>query len=181
MDFSSLKQNIIKKLLTEKEKEYFCHVQFVCQIGLELAKKYKVNRKLIEISCLLHDIGRSQEIGDEDHADAGARMSKPILDNTFFSKAEREAILLCVKNHNKHISNPSIEEKIVITADCASKVLFHEAFMLLCKKQTYQQKLEWGQQYLEKGYKNIPIPEYKFLVKPKYKEIKKIYSQIATL
>lgn len=179
MNFSLLKQNVIKKLLTEKEKEYLCHVQFVCQIGLELAKKYKVNRKLIEISCLLHDIGRSQEIGDEDHADAGARISRPILDGTFFSKSEIETILLCIKNHNKHISNPSIEEKIVITADCASKVLFHEAFMLLCKKETYKEKLEWGQKYLEKGYKNIPLPEYKSKVRLKYNTIKEIYDQIA--
>ncbi len=177
--FKKAKETILKRLVRDKEKELCCHVRFVLKIGLELAKKYKVDRRIIEISCLLHDVGRDHEMEHEDHGDAGARISSELLDGIGISKKEMITILACIKNHNKNLSFYTLEEKIVITADSASKVLYHEAFMLLCKKQTFQDKCEWGKRYLEKGYVNTLFPEYKKYITDKYRELKSTYALVS--
>ncbi len=177
--FNNAKKEIIQRLLNEKEKEYYCHIQFVVKLGLKLSRTHNVDSRVIELSCLLHDIGRDHEEGEEDHADAGARISTKILENLPISKNEKSIIVACVKNHNKILPEYSLEEKIVITADAASKVVYHEAFMLLCKKQTYTEKLAWGQKYLEKGYKKILFPEYKDRITKRYETINKVYQEVS--
>lgn len=179
MKFPLFKKFILEKILAEKEKEYYCHVQFVRKVGLELAKKYKVDKEVIEVACLLHDIGRDNELEGEDHGDAGARISSELLKKGDFTAEETYIILSCIKKHNKENKSVlTLEEKVVITADCASKVLYHEAFMLMCKKPTYVEKLAWGQKYLEKGYRNIKFPDYKLKIAPKYKALKDIYRSV---
>ena len=66
-------ENISKKY---HYPEFLCHIQFVREIALELHKKYGDNKKVIEIAALLHDIGRGNEIGNENHAEAGARLAE---------------------------------------------------------------------------------------------------------
>ena len=56
----------------------------------------------------------------------------------------------CTQKHNGHYGFETIEEEIVANADSASKILFHEAFMLMCKKESFQEKAAWGIKYLEK-------------------------------
>lgn len=177
--YNQLKQLVIQKLLSEKEKEYYCHIRFVRDIGVKLATSHDVNRQLIEIACLLHDIGRDYEQEGEDHGDAGARIAKEFPLSFVFTPSEQGKIITCIKNHNKILPTYSLEEKIVITADAASKVLYHAAFMLLCKKQTYAEKLAWGYKYLEKGYHNIHLPDYKKYLTPHYTRIKEIYDAVS--
>ena len=179
--FGLLKDTVMTKLLAEKEKEYHCHIRFVRDIGIRLASEYGADPKLIEIACLLHDIGREHEIGEEDHGDAGARIAAPVLGEGPFDVTQQALILRCIANHCKEVPEEglSVEEKIVITADAASKVLFHEAFMLMCKKQTYQERLAWARKYLEKGYRNILFPAYREEVRPRYEIIKEIYNAVA--
>jgi putative nucleotidyltransferase with HDIG domain len=176
--FINAKQVVLCRLYEDKEKELQCHVQFVLRMGLELAEKYQVDPKIIELSCLLHDIGRSHEEGDEDHGDSGARIAKELLKDTGIASDELEIILKCIQNHTKKLHNYTIEQKIIITADGASKVLYHEAFILLCKKQSYREKLEWGRKYLEKGFRNTLFPESKRMITKKYKSLKETYDSI---
>lgn len=179
--FNQAKQLALELLLKDKEKEFHCHVQFVVKVGLLLAKNHNADAKIIELSCLLHDIGRDHEIGEEDHGDSGARIAEKILEQTEISSAEIKIILDCIRFHTKEIPEYTLEQKIVITADCASKVEYHEAFMLLCKKQTYQERLTWGKKYLEKGYALTLFPEYKERIADRYKTIKNIYDSIPAL
>jgi putative nucleotidyltransferase with HDIG domain len=175
----NIRRAIITRLLAEKKKEYHCHIQFVVKVGVDLAKKYGANEQIIELSCLLHDIGRDHERETEDHADAGARIADELLQGMDVPQSERATITACIKNHNKTLPTYTLEEKIVISADCASKVLFHEAFMLLCKKQTYAEKLVWGKKYLEKGYHKILFPEYKEVITPRYNIIREVYDAVS--
>ncbi len=178
--FLQAKELALALLHQDKAKELACHVQFVVMVGLELAQKYNVDTKIIELSCLLHDVGRSHEIEDEDHGDSGARITADLLRDVGIPKKEFTTILECIQKHTKNLPSYTIEQKIVITADGASKVLYHEAFMLLCKKQTYHEKLEWGKKYLEKGYKRTLMPEYKKTLVNKYKSIKTTYASISS-
>ncbi len=180
-EFKKAKTLILKRLHKDNKKEFYCHVQFVLKVGLELSKKYNADAKIVELSCLLHDIGRGHEIGDEDHGESGARIAAELLKNTTIPRKEIRIILDCIRFHNKKLSQYTLEQKIVITADGASKVLYHEAFMLLCKKQTYEEKLTWGKKYLEKGYKKTLFPEYKEYITGRYMTIKQIYDTIPAL
>lgn len=178
-DFTELKAIVMRKLLEHHEKEYRCHVQFVRDIGIELARAHDVDEQLIEIACLLHDIGRDQELPGEDHPDTGARIVRELLVDTALTLDDVELIARCVKNHGEQLPDASIEEKIVLTADAASKVLYHEAFMLMCKKQTYGEKLAWGNKYLEKGYHKCAFDDYKQRIYPQYKLLRDIYDAVA--
>lgn len=180
-EFIRVREIILKRLHEDKSKELHCHIQFVVKVGMELVKKYDGDAKIIELSCLLHDIGRDHEVGDEDHGDAGARIAAKLLETTTIPQKEVAVILDCIRFHNKRLPSYTLEQQIVITADSASKVLYHEAFMLLCKKTSYEEKLRWGNKYLEKGYHNTVLPEYKQAIERKYKEIKKIYDAIPAL
>lgn len=80
-----LKKDIIDILLQEKKKEYLCHIKYVVEIALFISKKYKkVDKKIIEIACLLHDIGRDKEIENEEHNHAGKRIAINIFQTLIY-------------------------------------------------------------------------------------------------
>ena len=173
-----VRQEIISLLLAKTPKEYWCHIQFVHKIGRQLAKQYKANPLVVELGCLLHDIGRDHEVDGEPHSEASVRIASKILSKYHLDEKIIALTLACIKNHNSISTGKTIEEKIVNSADGASKVLYHEAFMLLCKKLTYEDKLAWGRKYLEKGYQQVKIGAVKKRLKPKYDFVKSVYSQI---
>ncbi|MBT4209428.1 MAG: HD domain-containing protein [Candidatus Komeilibacteria bacterium] len=170
-----LKERILNILLSEKKKEYSCHIQYVVKIAMEITKKYDVNPKIIETACLLHDIGRGKERGSEKHPQTGKRMAEKILEDSKFNEKEKEKIYACILSHNSKNTPKSIEEQIVRSADAGSKIEYHEAFMLMCKKTSYEERLAWGIKYLEAGFDKISITSYKKKCKPKYTSIKNIY------
>jgi putative nucleotidyltransferase with HDIG domain len=176
-----LRNKISDILLREKRKEYLCHVQYVVEIGSRLAKEYHVDEAIIETACLLHDIGRDKELPGEKHCQAGKRIAEELLTNSNFNGIQKEKIFSCILSHNSQEIPVTIEEQIVRTSDGGSKVQYHEAFMLLCKKNAYEERLAWGMKYLEKGYSNISLELYKKEVEQKYFEIASIYKKIARI
>lgn len=172
-----LKEKIINILLSEKNKEYSCHIQYVLEIAIRLTKNYNVNPDIIEAACLLHDIGRGKEAQNEKHPQTGKRIAEKLLQESKFNEQEKEKIYACILSHNSKSTPKSIEEQIVRSADAGSKIEYHEAFMLMCKKTTYEERLAWGMKYLEKGFDKISIKSYKKECRPKYNSIKKIYNK----
>lgn len=173
-----LKEKVTDILLKEKKKEYLCHIQYVVEIGLRLASECGANQDIIEAACLLHDIGRDKELPGEKHNVAGKRVAKEILKDSEFTEDQKQKIYSCILSHNSEGVPLSLEEQIVRTADGGSKVEYHEAFMLLCKKLTYEERLVWGIKYLEEGFKSISVESYKNESKQKYGSIKDIYQKI---
>lgn len=176
-----LKTKIIDILLKEKKKEYLCHIQFVVEIGLNLAKELGADLNIIETACWLHDIGRDKELPGEKHPQTGRRMAEEILKDTEFSDKQKQKIYACILSHNADTTPLSIEEQIVRTADGGSKVEYHEAFMLLCKKETYEERLAWGIKYLEDGFTSISLDSYRQRIEPKYNSIIDIYNKISRM
>ncbi len=177
---TNLKREIINILL-KKKKEYLCHIQYVLKIAMKLTKDckdYEIDPETIELACLLHDIGRGEELEGEKHGQAGKRIAKKILQNSNFSDEKKQQIYSCILSHNSPTVPESIEEEIVRSADAGSKVEYHEAFMLMCKKNTYEERLAWGIKYLQKGFDKISINSYKEKCKPKYNSIIEIYNNI---
>lgn len=176
-----LKTKIIDILLNDKKKEYLCHIQYVVEIALKLAKELDVDENIIETACWLHDIGRGIELPGEEHPQTGKRMAEEILKDSDFTEEQKQKIYTCILSHNADAVPHSIEEQIVRTADGGSKVEYHEAFMLLCKKETYEERLAWGIKYLDDGFSSISIDEYRRRVEPKYNSIMGIYHKISQM
>ena len=177
-----LKEYLMGIILKENKKEYVCHLQYVVEIGMRLANAYpSVDPLVIEVACLLHDIGRDKELPGEVHAQTGHRLGGEILKNTQLSEDQKKNILSCILLHNSDDIPETIEQQIVRTADAGSKVEYHEAFMLMCKKPTYNERLAWGIKYLEKGYKKICIDSYQVQIQKKYEMIHSIYEKTLTM
>lgn len=178
---TELRNKIMNILMEEKKKEYVCHIQYVVHIGLRLATESKVDLDIIETACLLHDIGRDKELEGEEHNQTGRRIAEEILVNSNFNKKQKEKIYECILLHGSDYVPESIEAQIVRSADAGSKVEYHEAFMLMCKKSTFEDRLAWGMKYLNKGFKNISIEFYKKELEKKYYSINKIYQNISNM
>jgi len=107
-----IKKQILNILLEEKKKEYLCHIQYVVKIALELAKECDVNMNLIEIACLLHDIGKVITDKEGSHVQLGVELLK--------KNNMPKAIIDCVAAHHEDIPFPSLEAVIVYVADAIS-------------------------------------------------------------
>lgn len=164
-------------LVADKKKEYVCHIQYVVEIGLRLAEEHGADPDVIEIACLLHDLGRDKELPGEEHAQTSYRLSKEMLADSNLSPEQQEKILSAILLHNSDAVPETIEQQIVRSADAGSKVEYHEAFMLMCKKPTYEERLVWGMKYLEKGYEKICLESYRNTLKKKYESIRAIYQR----
>lgn len=175
-------KKIIDFLLKETKKEYVCHIRYVAQIGLQLAKEHGgLGLDVIEVACLLHDVGRDKELPGEDHAETGKRIAEEVLRDSKFTEEQKEKIYLCISSHGSEEVPLTIEEQIIRSADAGSKVEYHEAFMLMCKKTTYEERLLWGMKYLQKGFDKISISWYKEKVRQKYDSINEIYQSISKM
>ena len=105
------------------------HAKFVSQVALEIASKcegngWAVDKKLIEIGALLHDIGRSKTHGIS-HAVVGAQIAR--------EKGVQDRVIRIIENHigagipreeaeklelpSKDYLQTTFEEKIVAYAD----------------------------------------------------------------
>lgn len=173
-----LREKIMKILLRDNKKEFVCHIQFVMEIGMRLAKDNNADLDIVEVACLLHDIGRGKELADEQHPQTSKRIAEELLIDSSYFEDQKEKIFACILSHGAKEIPATLEEQIVRTADGGSKVEYHEAFMLLCKKETYEERLAWGVKYLEKGYCNLSLDAYKKEVEQKYISINETYKKM---
>src|SRR5579872_5828314 len=76
-----------------------CHADLTWKYAAQLAKHYpSANLIVLEIACLLHDIGRVD--GDKDHAHTSARLAQPFLEKIGVPKEEVDAIIHAIDVHN---------------------------------------------------------------------------------
>lgn len=173
----SFRQTLLNAVFKENKKEYSCHIQYVVEAGLRLAEEYGADKDIIETACLLHDIGRDKEVSGEAHSQTSRRMAVSLLADSPLNEIQREKALDCIEFHNSEETPESIEQQIVRSADAGSKVEYHEAFMLMCKKQTYQERLAWGMKYLEKGYRKTCLDSYRDHIQERYDSIRSVYQR----
>jgi putative nucleotidyltransferase with HDIG domain len=179
-EYLKLKKVAFDLLIPEMTKEYQCHVQFVVKIAVDLAKKMGADVKIVEIAALFHDVGRGKEKENEEHPESGARIVEEIIDRLTPDILEKEIILNCIKNHSGKKPVTTTEEKIIITADGASKIIYHQAFMLMCKKESFEERAAWGLKHLEKDINKIIFSEFKKEIEPIYKKYREIYGEVIT-
>lgn len=97
------------------------HVRRVENLAKRLAEKEQADRKIVNSSVLLHDIGRKKEdTGEiENHAEWGAEKAGEILEGLGYGKDFREEVKHCIRSHrySKDPEPQSLEAKVLSDAD----------------------------------------------------------------
>lgn len=120
---------IIQKITQEITKEQYCsahsvdHVWRVYKLCLALAKEQKIDKQVLQIAALLHDIGGAAEMADPtgktDHAVVSAQMAEKILQGMNFPEQKISHIKDCIISHRYKTNNKprTLEAKILFDAD----------------------------------------------------------------
>lgn len=120
--------SIVKQFAIEKTAKDdihgFSHVIRVLDLCLDIGKKLGANLHVLEITALLHDIGREseeQDIQNRNHAELSAEMSLAFLKSQDFqiSQDELDNIIHCIRAHsfsNKAVPK-TLEAKILSDVD----------------------------------------------------------------
>lgn len=98
------------------------HVERVCSLALEIGKKEGADLDILIIACLLHDIGRKEEMksrGKFCHAEKGAELANKILHKYKIDPKSIDNICHCIVSHRYRNQNvpKTIEAKVLFDAD----------------------------------------------------------------
>jgi len=95
----------------EKSKEFFIgasgchdwsHVERVCSLAINIAKKEKADLSVIRLAAYLHDVGRKEEMetrGKICHAEKGVELAQNILAPYNLDERIIENIKHCILTH----------------------------------------------------------------------------------
>lgn len=98
------------------------HVYRVLYQALQIADgETQIDRDVLVAACLLHDIGRPEQLADPSlcHAQVGAEKAAVFLRQIGFDEAQIAHIADCIRTHRFRKSDPpaSLEAKILFDAD----------------------------------------------------------------
>lgn len=112
-------EKLVKLLTPEDISHGVEHVLRVRDLALNIAKAVPepVDREVLEIAALLHDIGRVSE--DENHAKKSSEIAQIILQLANFPSEKIEKIVEAIKAHSfsEGVEPRSVEAKILSDAD----------------------------------------------------------------
>ncbi len=103
------------------------HIIRVYNLAVHIAKReknnYRIDMEVLELSAILHDIGRKKEDEDKtgkiNHAEIGADMAEKLLKDKGYQQDKIDGIKSCIRCHRYRGNNIpiKIEEKILFDAD----------------------------------------------------------------
>jgi putative nucleotidyltransferase with HDIG domain len=98
------------------------HAERVLDFALKLSEYFEVDKKVIVIAALLHDVGRVNDYDDPEHGERGAVLAKEFI---ALHKIDVDASLVarCIIGHVKEANN-EIECKIIGDADKLDRFRF---------------------------------------------------------
>lgn len=124
------KENIISKIKKEAKKYFvgasgchdWTHVERVKNLALRIGKEEKANLFVLEISTLLHDIGRKKEMESKGlfcHAEHGGKIAGEILRKYNLKKEIIENIIHSIVSHRfrKNLKPKTLKAKILFDSD----------------------------------------------------------------
>jgi len=125
-----ISREIIQKIEKEARKFFvgasgchdWTHVERVCNLATNIGKKEKADLSVLTVACLLHDIGRKEEMvsrGKFCHAEKGAELANKILQRYKLDRDVIDNILHCIISHRYRNNNipKTIEAKVLFDAD----------------------------------------------------------------
>jgi putative nucleotidyltransferase with HDIG domain len=157
---------------SERKYQYDYHIQIVRKYAKILAKKYRANKKVVDLIALLHDIGRLK-YGPKKHAITGAMEAEKILQKFNYDKNLIKEVKMGILSHRHSSSRKaeSIEAKIVKDADALSHfdiipVLFMAAFYHI--KMKPERAWDWIYSKIQRDWRTLNLPESRKIARKKY-------------
>lgn len=167
---------MIDQIRNLAKKEYYSdldweyHIKIVVDYALLLADKLKADKEIVEISALLHDIGK-KKFGGENHNLTSAEEAAKILPDFGIGKDKVDKIVHCVRAHRgRDIETETIEAEIIRNADAMSHYDIFPYFFFDVKetRKDIKERLDWAKTKFDRNWdKKITLPEAKELVKEK--------------
>jgi putative nucleotidyltransferase with HDIG domain len=154
----------------EDAKLWENHVQLVRKFALKLARVEEANENVVEISALLHDIGKDK--GRKGHNERSYELSKKFLEKLNLPEKTKNLILNCILKHSSKFSDEDneIEVKVIQSAD-ALGTFFDEEWQKLCRGTMLKQELL---DLFDKSFKKINLVSARKIVKPQIEKLKKL-------
>lgn len=180
-----IKQEVIKRSKEFEEKTkgtkdeynlYEEHVKYVHKYVVYLSKDKDVDKEVLELSALLHDIAMTDiNLEREKHNEDGAVIADAILTQLNYPEDKRELVKKCILNHSNKRKDyrTTEEEQILVNADGLSHFdtidslysLAHDVMNL-----NDEEALIFIQTKLTKDYNEISA-NLKYLINEKYQNI----------
>ncbi|MBW2978174.1 HD domain-containing protein [Candidatus Woesearchaeota archaeon] len=102
------------------EQETINHTLRVRQIALKLAETEEVDKEIVELAALLHDIGYMK--GFKDHAKSGVPITREFLTKQSYDPMKIGKIINCITKHSGKETPQTTEEKIIWDSDCLDRI-----------------------------------------------------------
>ncbi|MFA6296877.1 MAG: HD domain-containing protein [Patescibacteria group bacterium] len=151
---------------------YPFHFVPVVNYAQKLAKELGGDLEIVTIASYLHDIG-SIIYGRENHHLTGAKIAEKKLQELNYPKEKIEKVKNCILHHrgSKNYQRLSIEEQIVVEADCLSAFdnlsgILKAAF--ICENLDQGQAKISARTKLENKWKQLKFKNSKIIIKPKF-------------
>ena len=182
---NKMKQEIIKRSNEFEEQTkgtkdeyniYREHIQYVYKYVLLLSKDKDVDKEVLELSALLHDIAMTDKNLDRSrHNEYGSKIAEQLLRENNYPEDKIQFVKKCILNHSSKRAEyrTTLEERILVDADGLSHFdsinnlynLAHNV-MGLNDKDT----VKYIQDKLTRDYNEIS-DELKYLINDKYNKI----------
>ena len=193
---------IFKKIINDAKKKVFdlakknnflwfynLHQRETIKCAEKLFKIYKgANRKIVLISCWLHDIASYHTKNDKEvlkvklnHHIDGARIAGDFLRKYKITKKEINEIKNCIiKHRNSPPYTPkTLEEKIVAVADTLShfESIFYLIYFKIHPKNSLEKMVENDLKKLSRDWRDLGLlPKSRKLVKKKFDVLKDLFN-----
>ncbi len=195
-----MKNSTFKKIINDSQQEilklakkngwvwfYNLHQKEVVKCAEKLLKLYKkTNRRIVLVSCWLHDIAYYYTKSDKEilktktnHHIESAKITENFLRKYKLTKEEINEIKNCILKHRNsppHIPK-TLEEKIVTVADTLShfESIFYLTYFKFHPKHSLEEMVEKDLIKLKRDWRDLQLlPEAKKLAEMKYKTLKKL-------
>ncbi|MGM5481021.1 MAG: HD domain-containing protein [Nanobdellota archaeon] len=155
---------------TEDAKLWENHVQLVRKYALKLAVIENADKEVVEISALLHDIGKDK--GRKGHNERSCELSKKFLEKINLPEKKKKLILKCILKHSNEFSEEDneIEVKILQSAD-ALGTFFDDEWQKFSRETMPKQELL---DLFDKSFKKINLASARKIAKPQIGKLKKL-------
>lgn len=174
-------REFVKKECDKWDWKY--HIVPVVKYAKLLAKKLNANEELVELSALLHDIGRIK-FGGEDHEMTGIPEAEKILKKLGASQEVIDEVKHCIESHRGSgaIKPRTTIAKIVANADAMAHFDVIPVLVqvgLEKENNDIEKTFQWVYKKVERDWNDkLTIPQAKEMMKEKYKAIKLLFNSM---
>ena len=152
------------------------HIQYVYKYVVLLSKDKNVDKEVLELSALLHDISMTDMTLDRSrHNEFGADIAEQLLRESNYPEDKVQLVKKCILNHSKRRSEyrTTEEEQILVDADCLShfdaiKKLYSLPNLVMGLNE--EDSVRFVQDKLTGDYNELS-DDLKYLVKEKYDRV----------